>query len=87
MLAYDCNSPVGLKIRKIELQNKFHGSANVQHPNILLQAYRFVSNEYRLFPIRFIFDVCDSLIKNELGIQNIYNCGNFTRCPIKKVIN
>ncbi|KAF2896978.1 hypothetical protein ILUMI_09197, partial [Ignelater luminosus] len=49
-----------------------------------LQAYRFASNEYRLFPLAFEAGVCDTLQNEDFGINNIYKCGNAPSCPMSK---
>ncbi|KAF2894624.1 hypothetical protein ILUMI_11548, partial [Ignelater luminosus] len=49
-----------------------------------VQAYKFVSNEYRLFPLYFQFNVCEELAKNGFGLRNMLLCGNLRDCPIKK---
>ncbi|KAF2881833.1 hypothetical protein ILUMI_24334 [Ignelater luminosus] len=51
---------------------------------IIVQAYRFASNEYRLFPLRFEFNLCDAVFKyNMFGFKDFKNCGNFT-CNVDK---
>lgn len=52
---------------------------------MIAQAYKFASNEYRLFPIRLAFNLCEALDKNEFGLNSIFQNGNFTGCPIKAV--
>ncbi|KAF2897927.1 hypothetical protein ILUMI_08248 [Ignelater luminosus] len=49
-----------------------------------IQGYKFASNEYRLFPITFAVNICATIAKNDFGLQNLYSCGNFSRCPFKK---
>ncbi|KAF2894246.1 hypothetical protein ILUMI_11927 [Ignelater luminosus] len=49
-----------------------------------VQAYKFASNEYRLFPLAFEASVCDTLKNDDFGINSIYNCGNAPRCPLHK---
>ncbi|KAF2881836.1 hypothetical protein ILUMI_24337 [Ignelater luminosus] len=51
---------------------------------IVAQAYKFASNEYRLFPARFGFNFCDAIQKNMFGMEDFRNCGNFTRCSVEK---
>lgn len=51
----------------------------------MLQAYKFASNEYRLFPLRFEISFCDAVKKNVIGLQGLTRCGNFTGCPLLKV--
>ncbi|KAF2888696.1 hypothetical protein ILUMI_17477, partial [Ignelater luminosus] len=48
---------------------------------VIFQAYRFASNEYRLFPLRFQMLVCDIFDNNMAGIGNITKCCNFRGCP------
>ncbi|KAF2882360.1 hypothetical protein ILUMI_23817 [Ignelater luminosus] len=48
------------------------------------QAYKFSSNEYRLFPLQFDANLCVCLKEDTFGLQNVYNCGNAPRCPIVK---
>ncbi|KAF2897442.1 hypothetical protein ILUMI_08733, partial [Ignelater luminosus] len=51
---------------------------------IITQAYKFASNEYRLFPMRFEFNLCDAVFKyNMFGLESLQNCGNFT-CSTEK---
>ncbi|KAF2902666.1 hypothetical protein ILUMI_03519 [Ignelater luminosus] len=50
---------------------------------IIAQAYTFLSNEYRLFPLRLAFNLCEALNKNEFGLNTVFQHGNFTGCPIK----
>ncbi|KAF2895563.1 hypothetical protein ILUMI_10611, partial [Ignelater luminosus] len=50
----------------------------------IIQAYRFASNEYRLFPMRFQISVCDALKSNFAGLQRYRRCGNFSGCPFLK---
>ncbi|KAF2891969.1 hypothetical protein ILUMI_14204, partial [Ignelater luminosus] len=45
---------------------------------VLVQAYRFASNEYRLF------DFCAAMITNDFGLRGLTKCGNLTLCPFKK---
>lgn len=40
---------------------------------------------YRIFPITFTINLCESLNNNDFGIQNLYSCGNLTKCPFTKV--
>ncbi|KAF2894133.1 hypothetical protein ILUMI_12041 [Ignelater luminosus] len=51
---------------------------------IIIQAYNFLSNEYRLFPIRFCINFCDALASNEFGLGQIVQQGYFNGCPLKK---
>ncbi|KAF2903223.1 hypothetical protein ILUMI_02964 [Ignelater luminosus] len=51
---------------------------------VVLQAYTFLSNEYRLFPMRFQFDACAAMDNNDFGFGRLLDCGNFTKCPLKK---
>lgn len=53
---------------------------------LAVQGYKFSSNEYRLFPIVMRVNFCDVIEKDTFGAQNIYACGNFTKCPMKKVM-
>ncbi|KAF2886782.1 hypothetical protein ILUMI_19392, partial [Ignelater luminosus] len=53
---------------------------------IILQAYTFLSNEYRLFPVHFSVRFCDSLESNDFGLREIVQPGNFDGCPVKKGI-
>ncbi|KAF2893346.1 hypothetical protein ILUMI_12828 [Ignelater luminosus] len=52
--------------------------------NLVFQAYKFASNEYRQFPIRFQVNVCDAMKENFMGSQDFTRCGNFTGCPFLK---
>ncbi|KAF2886551.1 hypothetical protein ILUMI_19622, partial [Ignelater luminosus] len=47
-----------------------------------IQAFKFMSNEYRLFPMRFQFNLCSYAEKNEFGLHTMFECGNFS-CPVK----
>lgn len=49
------------------------------------QGYKFASNEYRLFPVRFQLNFCEALARDVTGMQNTLLCGNFTGCPFVKV--
>ncbi|KAF2888010.1 hypothetical protein ILUMI_18163 [Ignelater luminosus] len=51
---------------------------------MVLQTYKFASNEYRLFPIRFQVNFCEAFNKNAIGLQGVKRCGNFTGCPLSK---
>uniref|UniRef100_A0A1Y1LVZ8 MD-2-related lipid-recognition domain-containing protein n=1 Tax=Photinus pyralis TaxID=7054 RepID=A0A1Y1LVZ8_PHOPY len=44
----------------------------------------FLSNTYREFPLAFQRNLCDLLETNEFGIENVFSCGNVSRCPIEK---
>ncbi|KAF2891819.1 hypothetical protein ILUMI_14354, partial [Ignelater luminosus] len=61
----------------------FHVDVGYDH-NVIVQAYRFASNEYRLFPIRLQLNVCDAIKGNVIGLGNVIHCGNFTGCPFSK---
>ncbi|KAF2897248.1 hypothetical protein ILUMI_08921 [Ignelater luminosus] len=50
----------------------------------VVQAYRFTSNEYRLFPLRFQMSVCGAIKTSAAGLQTLTHCGNFTGCPFLK---
>ncbi|KAF2905353.1 hypothetical protein ILUMI_00823 [Ignelater luminosus] len=52
--------------------------------DLVIQAYKFASNEYRLFPIRFSLNFCDAYQKNLIGAQTTKRCGNLAGCPILK---
>ncbi|KAF2894625.1 hypothetical protein ILUMI_11549, partial [Ignelater luminosus] len=49
-----------------------------------VQAYKFASNEYRLFPLYFKVNVCEEFAKDGFGVRNMLLCGNLGNCPIKK---
>ncbi|KAF2887460.1 hypothetical protein ILUMI_18712 [Ignelater luminosus] len=49
---------------------------------IMVQAYRFASNEYRSFPLRFQDKMCNLLKENIGGMQKLLNCGSFSGCPV-----
>ncbi|KAF2903661.1 hypothetical protein ILUMI_02502, partial [Ignelater luminosus] len=49
-----------------------------------VQAYKFLSNEYREFPIRLNVDFCGTLAVNDFGMHGVLECGNFTACPMRK---
>ncbi|KAF2881830.1 hypothetical protein ILUMI_24331, partial [Ignelater luminosus] len=52
---------------------------------VVVQAYKFASNEYRLFPLRFEFNFCDAMFKyNMFGFKNLQDCGNFSKCGVEK---
>lgn len=47
---------------------------------------KFLSNEYRYFPVNFAQNVCQSFRKNTYGIaETIQTYSNLTGCPPKKV--
>ncbi|KAF2892852.1 hypothetical protein ILUMI_13318 [Ignelater luminosus] len=48
----------------------------------MVQAHRFASNEYRLFPVRFQDKMCKFLKANVGGVQKLLTCGNFSACPV-----
>ncbi|KAF2885410.1 hypothetical protein ILUMI_20755 [Ignelater luminosus] len=39
---------------------------------VILQAYKFLSNEYRLFPMRFEVNLCKAIDVNVLGLLNTF---------------
>ncbi|KAF2894424.1 hypothetical protein ILUMI_11752 [Ignelater luminosus] len=49
---------------------------------VMVQFYRFASNEYRLFPLRFQDKFCKFFEENVTGFQRLLNCGNFVGCPL-----
>ncbi|KAF2879876.1 hypothetical protein ILUMI_26306, partial [Ignelater luminosus] len=51
---------------------------------MITQAYMFLSNEYRYFPIRFEVNWCKAFAVNYGGMGNILKCGNYTGCPLQK---
>ncbi|KAF2891491.1 hypothetical protein ILUMI_14682 [Ignelater luminosus] len=51
---------------------------------MITQAYMFLSNEYRSFPIRFEINLCKAFKLNYAGIRNVLKCGNFAGCPLQK---
>lgn len=51
----------------------------------MVQAYKFASNEYRVFPLRFQIGFCVAFNKNIGGFGDFTKCRNFDGCPIKKV--
>ncbi|KAF2887610.1 hypothetical protein ILUMI_18563, partial [Ignelater luminosus] len=53
---------------------------------VIFQAYKFASNEYRLFPMRFQVNACDAIKHNMGGLHTGTRCGNFTGCPFLKDI-
>ncbi|KAF2894312.1 hypothetical protein ILUMI_11860, partial [Ignelater luminosus] len=53
--------------------------------NVVVQAYRFASNEYRLFPaLRLELNVCEAINENLIGLKRLKHCSNFTGCPFLK---
>ncbi|KAF2887605.1 hypothetical protein ILUMI_18568 [Ignelater luminosus] len=54
---------------------------------VMLQAYRFASNEYRLFPMRMQDKFCNFLKANVAGTQRLLNCGNFGGCLLASNTN
>ncbi|KAK4875905.1 hypothetical protein RN001_012327 [Aquatica leii] len=50
---------------------------------VTIQGYKFLSNEYRFYPIYFQLEVCSSVKADVMG-YGTYKCGNFTQCPLKK---
>ncbi|KAF2903384.1 hypothetical protein ILUMI_02802 [Ignelater luminosus] len=57
---------------------------DVNDYDVIVQAYRFASNEYRLFPARLQVGVCGSIKTGAAGLQTLMHCGNFTGCPYLK---
>ncbi|KAF2892079.1 hypothetical protein ILUMI_14094, partial [Ignelater luminosus] len=51
---------------------------------VITQAYKFASNEYRLFPLRLELNACQAVNKNIVGLKSLTYCGNFTGCPLLK---
>ncbi|KAF2883655.1 hypothetical protein ILUMI_22527 [Ignelater luminosus] len=51
---------------------------------VIIQAYTFLSNEYRTFPMRFSLDLCKVIDANDFGLGDIVQEGLFSGCPIKK---
>ncbi|KAF2886017.1 hypothetical protein ILUMI_20157, partial [Ignelater luminosus] len=49
---------------------------------VVVQAYKFLSNEYRYFPIRFQMNICDIYNKNMAGI-GFPKCRNYQSCPVE----
>ncbi|KAF2886278.1 hypothetical protein ILUMI_19897, partial [Ignelater luminosus] len=47
---------------------------------VMVQFYKFASNEYRLFPVRFQDKFCKFFKENVAGVQRLLNCGNFVEC-------
>ncbi|KAF2887997.1 hypothetical protein ILUMI_18176, partial [Ignelater luminosus] len=50
----------------------------------IVQCYKFASNEYRLFPVRFQINSCSIFANNIAGVTGFFKCGNFTGCPLRK---
>lgn len=76
--------------------NKFYVSnlINSHNKNVMkmnfeqmrLTASKFLSNEYRPFPVDFKEDLCKDLKDNRFGLGDLYiRYANVTGCPIKKV--
>ncbi|KAF2888422.1 hypothetical protein ILUMI_17751 [Ignelater luminosus] len=51
---------------------------------MIIQAYRFASNEYRLFPLRFQFNYCAGIENNIVGMSAPNKCAREKECPLKK---
>ncbi|KAF2886385.1 hypothetical protein ILUMI_19788 [Ignelater luminosus] len=51
---------------------------------VISQAYKLASNEYRLFPIRVEVKLCKGIAADILGISTMKRCGNFTGCAFVK---
>ncbi|KAF2901656.1 hypothetical protein ILUMI_04534 [Ignelater luminosus] len=51
---------------------------------VISQAYKLASNEYRLFPIRVEVKLCKGIAADILGISSTGRCGNFTGCAFVK---
>ncbi|KAF2885193.1 hypothetical protein ILUMI_20980, partial [Ignelater luminosus] len=51
---------------------------------VVVQAFRFASNEYRLFPLRFQVNLCTIFKLSIAGFAEILKCKNFTGCPNHK---
>ncbi|KAF2895046.1 hypothetical protein ILUMI_11129 [Ignelater luminosus] len=52
--------------------------------HVIGQAYTFLSNEYRMFPIRASMNLCEVIDANDFGLGDILQEGFFSGCPIKK---
>lgn len=53
---------------------------------ITYQVYKFASNEYRLFPLRFQTLMCDLYNKDIIGLGSFTKCRNYKGCPHEKVL-
>ncbi|KAF2902446.1 hypothetical protein ILUMI_03739, partial [Ignelater luminosus] len=64
----------------------FTGSFNFvsEDVKIIVQAYKFMSNEFRIFPLRFAVNACKAFNANAMGVLSAIKCGNFTGCPFEK---
>ncbi|KAF2894314.1 hypothetical protein ILUMI_11862, partial [Ignelater luminosus] len=51
---------------------------------VVIQSYKFASNEYRLFPMRMQLNVCEAIDEDVVGLKSLTKCGNFTGCPFFK---
>ncbi|KAF2900862.1 hypothetical protein ILUMI_05321 [Ignelater luminosus] len=54
---------------------------------ITYQYYKFASNEYRLYPIRFQVLMCDRYDQDFGGFGSFTKCKNFKGCPYEKERN
>ncbi|KAB0797541.1 hypothetical protein PPYR_08534, partial [Photinus pyralis] len=50
---------------------------------VIVQAHLFLSNQYRVFPLRFQISLCDCFEKRIMGLGD-YPFGNLNVCPLKK---
>ncbi|KAF2896500.1 hypothetical protein ILUMI_09675 [Ignelater luminosus] len=51
---------------------------------MIVDVSKFLSNEYRFFPIHFEVNWCKAFEVNMAGFRNALKCGNFFGCPMEK---
>ncbi|KAF2887180.1 hypothetical protein ILUMI_18993, partial [Ignelater luminosus] len=51
---------------------------------LIFQAYKLASNEYRLFPIRFQTTFCYIYYQDLLGLKSFKGCRSDLKCPLQK---
>ncbi|XP_017778481.1 PREDICTED: uncharacterized protein LOC108564083 [Nicrophorus vespilloides] len=70
--------------RAFDLKIRF--SKKIETMKVLLEAFKFINNQYRSFiPINMVFDVCSAIKSDLFGMKELMTkSGNFTSCPIQK---
>ncbi|KAF2881923.1 hypothetical protein ILUMI_24253 [Ignelater luminosus] len=69
---------------KIEIQGVYNSIEvwlMALYGEVIVQAFKFASNEYREFPLRFLINLCDLYAKDAMGIGRSGECRNFSGCP------
>lgn len=53
---------------------------------VIVQAFKFASNEYRYFPLRLQINLCNLYTKDMVGFGYSGQCRNFVGCPKEEVL-